>query len=133
MKPIEKRAVPMSPLTIFLSVAFGVLFALFGATSLFVLAIGRFDEGRDAVAVSAIVWLLLSAGLFALPLHRRLGMILGGIALLLFASGMLWAVFNPGRASATPGAYQAAAIALMVLLLARLGLGLRRKSGPGQG
>ena len=27
MKPIEKRAVPMSPFTLFLCVAFGVLFA----------------------------------------------------------------------------------------------------------
>jgi hypothetical protein len=105
----------------------GMLFALIGISTFAVLALGTFEEGRDAAMAMAVVGVTASAALLVLPFHRPLGRALGGVALVIFATGMLLAVFSPGLASDTPGTYQAAAIALAVLLLARLGLSLRRK------
>ena len=50
------------------------------------------------------------------------------VVLVMLATALLVAVFHPAIAAGTPGPDQAAAIALIVLLLARLALAMRHKS-----
>lgn len=121
----------LSPFAIVMCIGAGMLFALIGVSTTAVLVLGTFQDGRGAGLGMAVVSMAASAALLVLPFHRPLGRALGSVALVLFATGMLLAVFNPGMASATPGKYQAAAIALAVLLLARLGLSRRRNRRPG--
>ncbi len=108
----------------------GVVLALAGLAAMTVLAIGTFQDDRDGVvtALSGMVYLTAAASLLVLPFHRRVGKFLGSVALLMLATALLVAVFNPAIAAGTPGPYQAAAIALIVLLLARLALAMRNKS-----
>ena len=120
----------LSPFAIVMCIGAGLLCALFAVSALGALVLGTFEEGRGPAIATVVVGVTASAALLLLPFHRRLGRTLGCIALVLFAAGMLLAVFSPGLSSDAPGPYQAAAIALAVLLLARLGLSLRRKRRP---
>ena len=120
----------LPPFAIVMCIGAGLLCALFAITAIGALVLGTFEEGRGPVIAMLVVCVTASAALLLLPFRRRLGRTLGCIALVLFATGMLLAVFSPGLSSDAPGPYQAAAIALAVLRLARLGLSLRRKLRP---
>jgi hypothetical protein len=110
----------------------GTVLALFGVLFLVVAAIGDFNQGRLVAIVMGSILLFAALPPLAYPFSARLAKLL--LVLLLFASaaGLLWLVFRPAVPVARPGIYQAGAIAFAVLLLARVGLGLRRnRSGLG--
>lgn len=119
------RGVRMPTIVTAICLVGGAFLALAGLSALLVLAIGTWHDGRYGVIAAAVLQLTAAASLLVLPFHRRLGKILGIIALVLLAAGMVVAVFHPDLAAATPGGYQVAGIALVVLLLARLGLAMR--------
>ena len=106
----------------------GALLALAGLIAALILASGTFHGGREGVFAAAVFHLTAGASLLVLPFHRRVGKFVGSVALVMLATALLVAVFHPAIAAGTLGPYQAAAIALIVLLLARLALAMRNKS-----
>lgn len=108
------------------SILVGVLLAIFGFGVLAVAAVGDFSQGRfEAVAIGSGLLLLAFASLaylFSVRLAKSL------LVLFLFelAATVLWLVFRPEPPVARPAIHQAAAIAFAVLLLARVGLAMRR-------
>ncbi|WP_460736220.1 hypothetical protein [Lysobacter tyrosinilyticus] len=110
----------------------GSLFALMGIFYLAIASIGDFSKGRIVMVVAGCSFLVISAPLFAFLVSRQLAKLLGVIALMAFAVAMVWLAFRPDTPAADPTKYQVGAIALVVLLLARVGLWLRSKrSGSG--
>ena len=105
----------------------GSFFALLGIFYLAIAGIGDFSKGRTVMVVAGCSFLVISAPLFAFLFSRRLAKLLGVIALLAFAVAMAWLAFRPDTPAADPAKYQVGAIALVVLLLARVGLWLRGK------
>jgi hypothetical protein len=67
-------------------------------------------------------------GLNTLPFSTRLAKLLLVIAMFAFACGVLWLAFQPNLPSSHPATIQVAAIAFGVMLVARVGLALRRHS-----
>ena len=70
--------------------------------------------------------LVVAAPFSAFPFHRRLAKVLAVLVLFLFACILLWLAFRPGQPLERPVLAQAGAIALVVLLTARVGLGWYR-------
>ena len=110
----------------------GVCFTLMGALNLFIAAIGDFSMGRTAVTVMGFAFLVIAAPFFAFLYSRKLAKLLGAVVLLAFAALMLWMSFLPDIPTPNPAVYQIAAIALAVLLIARIGSAFRgKRSRPG--
>ena len=72
-------------------------------------------------------FLMVAAPFLAFPFHRRSSKILAIIALLLFACIFLWLAFQLGQPFEQRALVQVAAIALVVLLFARVGLAWYRR------
>lgn len=105
----------------------GAGFGLAGLLLLVVASIGNFSMGRGAVAAMGIGCLAIATPFFAFLHSRQWARRLAAIVLLAFAGTTLWLSFRPNTPAPDPTITQAAAIALTVLLLARIGLALRAK------
>ena len=103
----------------------GSAFALLGALNLWISLIGDFSRGRTAVAIAGGSLLFISLPFFAFLFSRKLSNILGSIVLLALSGSVAWFVFQHSIPAANPQLYQIGAIALVVLVLARIGSGLR--------
>ena len=107
----------------------GAFFAQLGAVFLWVWSIGDFTTGKTATFAMGAAYLLVSLPFFAFLYSRQLAKVLGVLVLLAFAVSMVWLAFLPSNPAPNPTIYQIAAIALCVLLLARLVLRWRRAGG----
>jgi hypothetical protein len=105
----------------------GLLFAGLGLFVLFTLASGAVVAGNRDALVTGICFVLVALPFLAFPFSLRLAKLLGVLVLLVLAAAALWLVFSPSLAVAHPAIYQVAAIALGVLLVARVGLALLRR------
>lgn len=105
----------------------GLFFGALGLFVFFTLASGSVTAGKRDALVTGICFVLVALPFLALPFSRRLAKLLGVLVLLALAAAALWLVFSPNLASAHPAIYQVAAIALGVLLVARVGLALLRR------
>ena len=103
-----------------------------GALCLVVATVGDFSKGRAAMGMMGYALLVIAMPFLAFLFSHRLAKVLGIIVLLAFAVTMLWLAFQPATPAKNPAIYQAAAIALGVLLFAGIGLPLwRKRSRPG--
>ena len=116
----------------FVSILAGAFLALFGLLFLAIAATGDFVVGRSVAIVMGGSLFLFSLPFLAYPFSARVAKFLLVPLLCALAAAFLWLVFRPVLPVARPGIYQVGAIAFAVLLLARVGLGLRRnRSGLG--
>ena len=105
----------------------GACIALLGVTGVFLAASGAVKTDPIAGYVAGVGFLLVAAPLLAFPFSVRVAKSLLVFALFVFAIGMLWLAFQPNLPTNHPAFVQVAAIAFAVMLLARVGLALRRK------
>jgi hypothetical protein len=105
----------------------GAAMALMGLTWLGVAWSGAVRTGGTLAVVAGLSFLLAAVPIvvFAFSPRRAKPMAVG--LLFPFAFGMLWLAFRPDAPVNRQMLAQAAAIAFAVLLLARVGLALRRK------
>ena len=109
-------------------VLLGFALTVMGVVNLWISSIGTFAQGRIITATAGTIFLILGLACFTFLVSRKLSKVLGAIALLAFAGAMLWLVFSMSIPTANQPIYQIAAIALPVILLARVLSGLRTKS-----
>ncbi|HVI60511.1 MAG TPA: hypothetical protein VM619_16775 [Luteimonas sp.] len=108
----------------------GVGLALLGLTWIGITVSGALQTSHVAGYVAGAGFLIAAAPLLAFPFHLRLAKISALLALFLFAFAMVWLAFRPGQPLDRPVLAQAGAIALVVLLVARVGLAwYRRRAG----
>ena len=105
----------------------GLGVALMGAINLWIAFTGSFAQGRPMLIGAGAILLIIGLAFVAVPFSRQLSKILGAIALLVFAGAMLVLVFTTEVVTSRPS-YQVAAIALTVLVVARIFSVLRRKN-----
>ena len=105
----------------------GLGVALMGAINLLMAFTGAFAQGRPMLIGAGSILLIIGIALVAFPFSRQLSKILAAIALLVFAGAMLVLVFTTEVVTSRPS-YQVAAIALTVLVVARIFSVLRRKN-----
>jgi hypothetical protein len=105
----------------------GVCLAALGTFWLFLAVSGAITPGATAGYVAGSGFLLVSAPLLAFSFSVRVARYLLVLALCALALGLLWSAFQPELPSNYPALVQLAAIAFAVLLVARVGLALRRK------
>ena len=110
-----------------LTLLVGVCLAAVGTLWLFLALSGAITSGATAGYVAGSGFLLVSAPLLAYPFSVRVARYLLVLALCLLALDLLWSAFQPELPSNHPALVQLAAIAFAVLLVARVGLALRRK------
>jgi len=114
------------------SLVTGSFLALFGFLFLAIAATGDFVQGQVVAVVMGVSLLLAALPPLAYRFSSRLARLLLVLLLFVLAAALLWLVFRPELPVARPAIYQVAAIAFAVLLLARVGLALRRnRSGVG--
>jgi peptidoglycan/LPS O-acetylase OafA/YrhL len=101
----------------------GACFAQFGVATLWIWSIGDFTAGKTAAFAMGVIALPFFAFLYSRPLAK----VLGVVVLLGFAMSMVWLAFQPTNPAPNPTIYQIAAIALCVLLAARVVLRRRAK------
>ena len=108
----------------------GLAIATLGFLWLWIGASGAVQQGPGVAYFASFSFLVVAAPLVAFPFHRRSAKALAVIALLLFACAFLWLAFRPGPPLERSALVQAGAIALVVLLVARVGLAwYRRRAG----
>ena len=105
----------------------GTCIALLGVIWVFVAASGAVKTSPVAGYVAGAGYLLAAAPLLAFSFSVRVAKSLLVFAMFAFAFGMLWLAFQPNLPTNYPVLVQVAAIAFAVMLLARVGLALRRK------
>ena len=110
----------------------GFALFLFGAVWLYAYIAGDIAPRHPMALVMVVGMLLVSTPFLAFPFSKRAAKGLSVVLLIMFAAVMLWVTFHPGQPATHPGIYQTGAIAFAVLLLARVGLALRRNR-PRQG
>jgi len=91
-----------------------------------VAASGAVKTGPIAGYVAGLGFLLVAAPLLTFPFSNRVAELLLALALLALALGMLWLAFQPNLPTSHPILVQVAAVVFAVMLLARVGLALRR-------
>jgi len=112
------------------SLVCGLAIAALGSVWLGIGASGALQSGPSVGYFAGVGLLVAAAPLLAFPFHRQSAKVLAVIALLLFACTLLWLAFRPGQSLERPVLAQAGAIALVVLLVARVGLAwYRRRAG----
>ena len=110
----------------------GLLLLANAAIWLVMTSSGAVSTGAIAGYLASAAFLLAAFSFLVFPFSTRLAKLSGTLVLLALACGMLWAVFRLNLPVESPKLAQIAAIAFGVLLLARVGLALRRKhSGVG--
>jgi hypothetical protein len=105
----------------------GLCLAAVGSFWLCLAVSGAITTGASTGYVAGSGFLLVSAPLLAFPFSSRIATSLFVLALSALALGILWSAFQPELPSNHPALVQLAAIAFAVLLVARVGLALRRK------
>lgn len=105
----------------------GLFFGGLGLFVFFTLASGSVIAGARDALVTGICFVVVALPFLVLPFSIRLAKLLGVLVLLVLAAAALGLVFSPNLSSAHPAIYQVAAIALGVLLVARVGLALLRR------
>ena len=115
------------PIAKVLSFLAGACLLLLGLTWIFIAASGAMRTGQEAGYVAGAGFVLAASPLISYPFSVRLAKVLGVVVMFVLASGMLWLAFRPDLPVERPELAQVAAIAFGVLLLARVGLALRRK------
>ena len=105
----------------------GLGFALVGALNLWISSTGDFSQGREIVTIAGGIFLVIAAPFLAFPFSRKISKVLGAIVLLAFSAAMVWLAFRASNPAAYPWSYQIGAIALALLLVARIPLVLRTK------
>jgi hypothetical protein len=100
---------------------------LLGLACLLIAWSGAFRSGENLAVAVGTGFLLLAAPLIVFFYSKRRAKPMAVGLLLLLASAMLWLAFRPGVPVDRPMMAQAATIAFAVLLIARVGLALRRK------
>jgi hypothetical protein len=106
----------------------GILLASAGATGAYIAASSGLKTGIAGSYLAASGFILVAAPFLASPFSTRLAKFLLVIAMFAFACGVLWLAFQPNLPSSHPATIQVAAIAFGVMLVARVGLALRRHS-----
>ena len=109
----------------------GLLLGSLGLLVFLSLASGSVIAGKHDALVTGICFVLVALPFLVFPFSRRLAKLLGVLVLLALAAAAVRLVFSPNLASAHPAVYQVAAIALGVLLVARVGLALLRRQRLG--
>lgn len=108
----------------------GLAIASLGFVWFWIGASGALQPSPKLAYFASAGFLVVAAPLLAFPFHRRSAKVLAAFALLLFACTLLWLAFRPGQPLERPTLAQAGAIALVVLLIARVGLAwYRRRAG----
>ena len=115
----------LSKLTNVAALVIGLVLALAGAAALVAADTGAISPDGNAGVVAGAYCLLFAAPLVAYPFSKRSFRRLGVVALLALALGLLYLSFQLDVPAARPSLYQAGAIALPVLLVARIVLGVR--------
>ncbi len=105
----------------------GAWIALFGVMWFFIAASGAIETGAVAGYVAGVGFLLVAAPLLTFPFSVRVAKSLLVLVLLVLAFGTLWLTFQPDPVSPHPALLRGAAVAFVVLLLARAGLAPYRK------
>ena len=113
-------------LTKIFSLLLGAVAALLGVTWLFLAASSAVKTSPIAGYVAGLGFLLVAAPLLTFPFSNRVAELLLAVALFALAIGMLSLAFQPNLPTSHPILVQVAAIAFAVMLLARIGLALRR-------
>jgi len=105
----------------------GACIALLGVAWIFIAASGAAKTGPVAGYVADAGFLLVAMPLLAFPFSVRVAKSLLVLVLFVFAFDALWLAFQPNLPTSHPALVQVAAIAFAVMLIARVGLVLRRK------
>ncbi|MFK2903330.1 hypothetical protein ISP17_05100 [Dyella ginsengisoli] len=105
----------------------GLCLALLGAAWAYMATSGAVKSDITESFVAAGGLLLAAAPCLVFPFSGRLAKALLVVFIFAIAVGMLWLVFQPNLPAEHPAVLQVAAIALVVMLVARVGLALRRK------
>lgn len=95
-----------------------------------IVAIGTFVQGKAAAILCGVLLAFAALPLLALPISARLAKALLVHFLVVLSALMVIAAFNPPAAVSEPSVYQVAAIAFVVLVVARVVLAWRRKVAP---
>jgi uncharacterized BrkB/YihY/UPF0761 family membrane protein len=120
----------LSKLTKAASLICGIFIAALGLVWLWISASGDLRPAPGIGYFASAALLVVAAPFLAFPFNRRFAKILAIFALLLSAFASLWLACRPGQPLERPASAQAAAIALVVLLVARIGLAwYRRRAG----
>jgi len=90
-------------------------------------ASGAVQSGAVGAYIAAAAFVLVGLTVASLPFSKRLTLGFGGAVAFFIALGGLCLAFSPSLHSAQPSAVQSAAIALVVLLVARVVFILRHK------
>jgi hypothetical protein len=109
------------------SLVCGVSLVALGLVWFWIGASGAIQPSPSPGYFAGAAFLVLAAPLLAFPFHRPTAKVLAVIDLLFLAGVLLWLAFRPGQPLERPVLAQAAAIALFVLLVARVGLALYRR------
>lgn len=110
-----------------LTFLFGACLALLGVAWVLVAASGAVEASPVAGYVAGAGFLLAAAPFLAFPFSVRVAKSLLVFVVFVLALGMLWLAFQTDLPTSHQALFQVAAIAFAVLLLARIGLALRRK------
>ena len=105
----------------------GTCIALLGVAWVFVAASGAIHTGLVAGYVAGAGFLLVAAPLLAFPFSTSIAKSLFVFVMVVLSLVMLWVAFQPNLPTAHTKLVQLASIAFAVMLLARVGLALRRK------
>jgi hypothetical protein len=119
--------VKLRTLTKVLTFLVGACIALLGMTWVFTAISGAVKTSSVAGYVAGAGFLLIAAPLLAFSFSTRVAKSLLVLVMSALAFGMLWLAFQPDLPTNHPALVQLAAIAFAVMLLARIGLALRRK------
>ena len=106
------------------AIATGLALAALGVVGIVASRSGAIQPDGEGI-VFGIAFLLLAAPLFAFPFSRRAFRILCLVNLLALAAGALYLSFQPDLPTTRPSIYQFGAVALAVLLVARVVLAFR--------
>ena len=110
------------------SFLFGLCLTVVAAAWIYTASSGAVKFGLTLSYVAVGGLLMAAAPFLVFPFSRRLAKAMLALFALALALSMLWLAFQPDMPASHPAIIQVAAIALVVLLLARIGLALRRKS-----
>jgi hypothetical protein len=120
MKPFSKLAKAASLIC-------GLAIACLSFVWFWIGASGALEPSPSVGYFAGVGFLFVAAPLLAFPFHRPSARFLAVFALLSFACTLLWLAFRPGQPLERPVLAQVGAIALVVLLVARIGLAWYRR------
>jgi hypothetical protein len=105
----------------------GTCIALLGLVWVFIAASGAIHTSSAAGYVAGAGFLVVAAPLLAFPFSARVAKSLFVFVMVVLSLAMLWLAFQSNLPTAHTKLVQLASIAFAVMLLARVGLALRRK------